>query len=192
MHCESRTGVPKIRAIPVLVFHPNFTSKMNAVRQLSRSSVQCMLRRKQGSVSYIPISDLGTLNSHCTIIATTEPMLPRWFTSLDRQNRGSNCGYLCWRGQKGWSSRHCRLLCKVRQLRFLFNSSRPFTHARVPFSWCGPCKMLAPLLTKSVAANPKVTLVKLNVDDAIELAKEYQVRQHGKKVRRQLCRLDAY
>ncbi|KAI7879866.1 thioredoxin [Lichtheimia hyalospora FSU 10163] len=41
--------------------------------------------------------------------------------------------------------------------------------------WCGPCKMLGPLLEKSVAANPKVTLVKLNVDNANELAGEYNI-----------------
>ncbi|KAI9496061.1 thioredoxin-like protein [Zychaea mexicana] len=42
-------------------------------------------------------------------------------------------------------------------------------------NWCGPCKMLGPLLEKSVAANPKVTLVKLDVDEAVELAAKYQI-----------------
>ncbi|KAJ8660514.1 thioredoxin [Lichtheimia ornata] len=41
--------------------------------------------------------------------------------------------------------------------------------------WCGPCKMLGPLLEKSVAANPKVTLVKLNVDEANELAAKFKI-----------------
>lgn len=35
--------------------------------------------------------------------------------------------------------------------------------------------MLGPLLTKSVAANPNVTLVKINVDDNQEIARDYQV-----------------
>lgn len=35
--------------------------------------------------------------------------------------------------------------------------------------------MLGPLLEKSVAANPKVTLVKLNVDEANELAAKFKV-----------------
>lgn len=35
--------------------------------------------------------------------------------------------------------------------------------------------MLGPLLEKSVAANPKVTLVKLNVDEAQELAAKFKV-----------------
>ncbi|KAI8889749.1 thioredoxin [Backusella circina FSU 941] len=41
--------------------------------------------------------------------------------------------------------------------------------------WCGPCKIIAPVLSKSVAANPKVTLVKINVDEHQELAQKYQV-----------------
>ncbi|CAO3654537.1 unnamed protein product [Mucor hiemalis] len=41
--------------------------------------------------------------------------------------------------------------------------------------WCGPCKMLGPLLTKSVAANANVTLVKINVDDNQEIARDYQI-----------------
>ncbi|CAO0793848.1 unnamed protein product [Mucor circinelloides] len=41
--------------------------------------------------------------------------------------------------------------------------------------WCGPCKMLGPLLTKSVAANPKVTLVKINVDDNQDIAAKFKV-----------------
>ena len=39
--------------------------------------------------------------------------------------------------------------------------------------------MLGPLLEKSVAANPKVTLVKLNVDLASELAGEYKVKYNN-------------
>ncbi|KAI9480924.1 MAG: thioredoxin-like protein [Benjaminiella poitrasii] len=41
--------------------------------------------------------------------------------------------------------------------------------------WCGPCKMLGPLLTKAIAENPKVTLVKINVDDHQSIASKYQV-----------------
>lgn len=36
--------------------------------------------------------------------------------------------------------------------------------------------MLGPLLTKAVAANPKVTLVKINVDDNQEIAADFKVR----------------
>lgn len=43
------------------------------------------------------------------------------------------------------------------------------------YSWCGPCKMLGPLLSKSVAANPNVTLVKINVDDNQEIASKFKV-----------------
>lgn len=49
--------------------------------------------------------------------------------------------------------------------------------------------MLGPLLTKSVAANPKVTLVKINVDDNQDIAAQFKVAAlptvsafHGGKV----------
>lgn len=35
--------------------------------------------------------------------------------------------------------------------------------------------MLGPLLSKSVAANPNVTLVKINVDDNQEIASKFKV-----------------
>lgn len=42
--------------------------------------------------------------------------------------------------------------------------------------WCGPCKAFAPTLEKFAEANPEVKVVKVNVDDAGELAGEYNVR----------------
>jgi len=42
--------------------------------------------------------------------------------------------------------------------------------------WCGPCKMIAPLLDKlSGEYAGKVKFVKINVDDAGELATQYQI-----------------
>ncbi|EXX78330.1 uncharacterized protein OCT59_002012 [Rhizophagus irregularis] len=41
--------------------------------------------------------------------------------------------------------------------------------------WCGPCRVLAPILERTVGENKKVTLVKLNTDDNPELAKKYEV-----------------
>ncbi|CAO3612487.1 unnamed protein product [Cunninghamella blakesleeana] len=41
--------------------------------------------------------------------------------------------------------------------------------------WCGPCKMLTPILSKAVANNPSVTLVKINVDDHSDVASTYQI-----------------
>ncbi|CAO3676224.1 unnamed protein product [Umbelopsis ramanniana] len=41
--------------------------------------------------------------------------------------------------------------------------------------WCGPCKVLGPILTKAVAENKKVTLVKLDVDSAMDIAQKYQI-----------------
>ena len=41
--------------------------------------------------------------------------------------------------------------------------------------WCGPCKMLTPVLDELAGEVTDVTIVKVNVDDARELAKEYGV-----------------
>ncbi|MET8773756.1 MULTISPECIES: thioredoxin [Nocardia] len=42
--------------------------------------------------------------------------------------------------------------------------------------WCGPCKMVAPVLEEIAAANAdKLTIAKLDVDANPETAREYQV-----------------
>jgi thioredoxin 1 len=42
--------------------------------------------------------------------------------------------------------------------------------------WCGPCKMLAPVVEKVAGAmGDRITFVKLNTDEAPSLAGEYQV-----------------
>ena len=43
--------------------------------------------------------------------------------------------------------------------------------------WCGPCKMIAPILGEIAEENPgKVTIAKLNVDENPDLAMRYGVR----------------
>ncbi len=41
--------------------------------------------------------------------------------------------------------------------------------------WCGPCKMLGPILEKLDEDYPDVTFVKVNVDDNMELAEKYGI-----------------
>lgn len=42
--------------------------------------------------------------------------------------------------------------------------------------WCGPCRMVAPLLEQIAAENPgKIRIWKLNVDDNPSAARRYQV-----------------
>lgn len=42
--------------------------------------------------------------------------------------------------------------------------------------WCGPCRMVAPVLDEIQSANPdKITILKLNVDENPELAMKYQI-----------------
>jgi thioredoxin 1 len=42
--------------------------------------------------------------------------------------------------------------------------------------WCGPCKMIAPVLDEIAQENPgKISIVKLNVDDNPDTARRYEV-----------------
>ena len=41
--------------------------------------------------------------------------------------------------------------------------------------WCGPCQMMEPVLESFAKNNPKVKVVKVNVDEAQELAMQYNV-----------------
>lgn len=41
--------------------------------------------------------------------------------------------------------------------------------------WCGPCRLLAPVLER-VAAETNVPLLKINVDEQQELASKYKVK----------------
>ena len=41
--------------------------------------------------------------------------------------------------------------------------------------WCGPCKVIAPVIEGYAAAKPHITFVKVNVDEAQELTAKYGV-----------------
>ncbi len=41
--------------------------------------------------------------------------------------------------------------------------------------WCGPCKMLSPVVDEVAQENEDVKVVKINVDEAQDLAMEYKV-----------------
>ncbi|MEN2738638.1 thioredoxin [Microbacterium sp. X-17] len=43
-------------------------------------------------------------------------------------------------------------------------------------AWCGPCRMVAPILDEIQTENPgKITILKLNVDENPQLAMKYQI-----------------
>lgn len=42
-------------------------------------------------------------------------------------------------------------------------------------TWCGPCRMLAPILEEVEGEHPEIAFYKLDVDEAPELATEYGV-----------------
>jgi len=42
-------------------------------------------------------------------------------------------------------------------------------------SWCGPCRMVAPIVEEIAAENPHIKVGKVNVDEQGELAASFQV-----------------
>ena len=42
--------------------------------------------------------------------------------------------------------------------------------------WCGPCRQLTPILESVLAADADLTLVKVNVDDEMDLARRFNVK----------------
>lgn len=42
-------------------------------------------------------------------------------------------------------------------------------------SWCGPCKMLAPVLSQIAEENDDIVVGKVNVDEDMELAQAFRV-----------------
>lgn len=41
--------------------------------------------------------------------------------------------------------------------------------------WCGPCKMMHPIIDSVAEENPNVKVLKVNVDENEELAREYGI-----------------
>lgn len=42
-------------------------------------------------------------------------------------------------------------------------------------TWCGPCKMLAQILDETAADHPDVTFCKVDIDEEMSLATQYQI-----------------
>ena len=42
-------------------------------------------------------------------------------------------------------------------------------------TWCGPCKMLAPILEQVSQENDNITIAKLDIDEGLEIAKEFGI-----------------
>lgn len=65
-------------------------------------------------------------------------------------------------------------------------------------SWCGPCKMLSPIVDEVAEENTDIKVVKINVDNAQDLAMKYQVMsiptlvviKDGKEVNRSVGLID--
>ncbi len=42
-------------------------------------------------------------------------------------------------------------------------------------SWCGPCRMVAPVIDEIAAERPDIKVGKINVDEEAELAEKFQI-----------------
>ena len=42
-------------------------------------------------------------------------------------------------------------------------------------TWCGPCRMIAPIVEEIAEENPAITVGKVNVDEEMELAMQFGV-----------------
>ena len=64
-------------------------------------------------------------------------------------------------------------------------------------TWCGPCRILAPVLDEIASEHPEYKIVKVDVDAAPELAEAYGVMsiptlyliRGGKAVKKSMCAL---
>ena len=56
----------------------------------------------------------------------------------------------------------------------VLNSDRPVV-ADFWATWCGPCRMLSPLVEEMSEAHPEIKFVKVNVDENMELAMAYRI-----------------
>ena len=44
-------------------------------------------------------------------------------------------------------------------------------------AWCGPCKMMSPVIDEMAADHPEIKVAKINIDEEMELAQKYGVMQ---------------
>jgi thioredoxin 1 len=71
-------------------------------------------------------------------------------------------------------------------------SSNAFVLVDFYADWCGPCRMMTPILASMETVHVGVKFVKVNVDNAAELARRFEVTamptflaiQHGKVIDR--------
>lgn len=68
-------------------------------------------------------------------------------------------------------------IVKVNELNFEAEVLKSSGKVLVDFyaDWCGPCKMLSPILERVASAHEDIKICKVNIDECPDLAKKYQV-----------------
>lgn len=42
--------------------------------------------------------------------------------------------------------------------------------------WCGPCKVIGPIIERLIESNPDLKVLKVGVDDSVELTNRFEIR----------------
>ena len=68
-----------------------------------------------------------------------------------------------------------RSVVTLRELREIIGAPR-LTVVDFFAKWCGPCKQIAPMVHNLSSNHPNVSFIKVDVDEAQEIAMEYRIR----------------
>ena len=63
----------------------------------------------------------------------------------------------------------------IKEDEFQNEINKPITLVDFFANWCGPCKMLAPILEELAAEHPEINFVKVDTDESESIAMQYGI-----------------